>query len=289
MIDLADGTAHLLKLMFDKEDIDEKFEALLTSVVEEFRGATFSFDDVLTVLKRRLHSARNRGYITIGDTSHHSATVTKLVSRLEYALESMDQVIAKNQVKTQKYIKLTDLIENGLWVINIEPLDDRCKRLVFLSVLRPLQRILEVKRDGKTTVTLYNDRYDISKFPARVLVFVDELNKFAPSGREYSPVKAPIVDIAARGRSVGLSLLGAQQSASQVDTDVITNSSTFVLGRCHPLELRGAVYEWLQGGLRQRVLTLPQGQLVVYHAMHNAPVLVNFPIPLHDESLRGLA
>jgi DNA helicase HerA-like ATPase len=67
---------------------------------------------------------------------------------------------------------------------------------------------------------------------ARPLVFVvlDELNKYAP--REgWSPIRDVLLDIAERGRSLGVSLLGAQQTASEVARRIVANASLKVVGR----------------------------------------------------------
>ncbi len=60
---------------------------------------------------------------------------------------------------------------------------------------------------------------------SRPLVFVvlDELNKYAP--REgWSPLHSVLLDIAERGRSLGVSLFGAQQTASEVERRIVGNA-----------------------------------------------------------------
>ena len=55
-------------------------------------------------------------------------------------------------------------------------------------------------------------------------------NKYAPrTGR--SPIKEVLVDIAARGRSLGVLLIGAQQSAGDVDANITRNAAIKVAGR----------------------------------------------------------
>jgi hypothetical protein len=59
---------------------------------------------------------------------------------------------------------------------------------------------------------------------------LDELNKYAPrEGR--SPIKEVLLDIAERGRSLGIILIGAQQTASEVERRIVSNSSIKVVGR----------------------------------------------------------
>ena len=67
------------------------------------------------------------------------------------------------------------------------------------------------------------------------LVVLDELNKYAP--REgWSPIKEVLLDIAERGRSLGVILIGAQQQASLVASEVTQNAAVRISGRLDPAE-----------------------------------------------------
>ena len=286
LIELGEGTPDVLRLLFEKEDIDDKFEALLISLVEDERFRNLSFNSLMSKLREEIinssrQQARQYGNVFIGNVPHHTATVQKFLRRLKVSLEQLSRLISKDEpVCRNKRIPLCDLRPGSLFIINIEPLPDKGKRLVFLSVLKVLNKILEAKKEGKDKVKIWGDDYETKDFPKRICVFVDELNKFVPAGKAYSAIKAPIIDIAARGRSIGLSLIGAQQMATQVDGEVLANTSTQVVGRSHPVELKGGVYDWL-GSLKERVMVLKHGEIIVNHAIHNAPVLLRFPIPLH--------
>jgi uncharacterized protein len=93
-------------------------------------------------------------------------------------------------------------------VIDIHNLHDRAKRFVIGVVLK---RMFEEKEASGS---------------ARPLVFIvlDELNKYAP--REgWSPIKDVILDMSERGRGLGVILIGAQQTASQIEPRVVGNSA----------------------------------------------------------------
>jgi DNA helicase HerA-like ATPase len=122
---------------------------------------------------------------------------------------------------------------------------------------------------------------ELREFPRHIVIFVDELNKFVPSGREYSALKGEVVEMAARGRSVGMSLIGAQQLASKVDEEVLANTSTFAVGRSHAVEIRKPPYAWLVEGLKEKAMILDKGWMLIWHCLHKRPVLIHFPIPLH--------
>jgi DNA helicase HerA-like ATPase len=114
----------------------------------------------------------------------------------------------------------------------------------------------------------------------RVVIVIDELNKYAP--KRWSPIKEQIVDVVARGRDLRLSLIGAQQFASEIDGEVLGNSSTRVVGRSDPNEIRDVgVYGYL-GTLRDVAPYLEKGQMILYHPVHPAPFLIWFPTPLHE-------
>ena len=64
--------------------------------------------------------------------------------------------------------------------------------------------------------------------PKRVIIFVDELNKYAPArrGESESSILEYVLDISARGRSLGVVLVSAEQFMSEVHGQVVGNSST---------------------------------------------------------------
>src|SRR5690606_7961491 len=95
-------------------------------------------------------------------------------------------------------IPWSELSDRSVFVVDIQMLNDRGQRLVFGRCVRALSDMLE---NGTTDLDA-------------IVVFVDELNKFAPSGNVRSPLKENLINITARGRSLGLVLFGAEQFAS---------------------------------------------------------------------------
>jgi len=115
---------------------------------------------------------------------------------------------------------------------------------------------------------------------ARPLVFVvlDELNKYAP--REgWSPIKDVVLDIAERGRSLGISLFGAQQTASEVAPRVQANAALKVVGRLDAAEAEHSEYGFLTPVARRRAAFLQPGAMIVTQPEIPSPLLVRFPFP----------
>jgi DNA helicase HerA-like ATPase len=147
-------------------------------------------------------------------------------------------------------------------VVDIHSLHDRAKRFVVGAVLK---RMFEEKESLGT---------------ARPLVFVvlDELNKYAP--REGSgPIKEVLLDISERGRSLGIVLVGAQQTASEVEGRIVANAALRVVGRLDTAEAERAEYGFLGAAARGRAGILKPGTMIVQQPEIPTPLLVRFPFP----------
>jgi DNA helicase HerA-like ATPase len=110
------------------------------------------------------------------------------------------------------------------------------------------------------------------------LVVLDELNKYAPREGQ-SPIKETLVDIAQRGRSLGVILIGAQQQASLVAPEVTQNAAVRILGRLDPAEAERAEYGWLTPQARARARLLMQGRVLLSQPSVPAPLAVEIPFP----------
>jgi hypothetical protein len=146
-------------------------------------------------------------------------------------------------------------------VIDIHNLPDRAKRFVVGVVVR---RLVEQKE----------------AMGQRPLVFLvlDELNKYAP--REgWSPIKEVILDIAERGRSLGVILIGAQQTASEIERRVTANASFRVAGRLDSAEAARAEYGFLTDAAKARASILKPGTMFLHQPEIPVPLLVQFPFP----------
>ncbi|HEY7270966.1 MAG TPA: ATP-binding protein, partial [Dehalococcoidia bacterium] len=147
-------------------------------------------------------------------------------------------------------------------VIDINRLTDRAKRFVVGVVVR---RLMEDKERGGTRDPL-------------VFLVLDELNKYAP--REgHSPIKEVVLDIAERGRSLGVILIGAQQTASEIERRVTANASFRVVGRLDAAESQRDEYGFLTTPARLRSAILKPGTMFMQQPDVPVPLLVQFPFP----------
>ncbi|HEX6569598.1 MAG TPA: ATP-binding protein [Acidimicrobiales bacterium] len=147
-------------------------------------------------------------------------------------------------------------------VVDLHNLNDRAKRFVVGVVLR---RAFERKERSGHARPLQ-------------LVVLDELNKYAP--REgSSPIKEILLDVAERGRSLGIILIGAQQTASEVERRIVANSAIRVVGRLDSAEASRGEYGFLPPVQRQRATIVKPGTMLVAQPELPIPLVVQFPFP----------
>ncbi len=144
-------------------------------------------------------------------------------------------------------------------VIDIHSLHDDAQRFVVGAVL---DQIWQAKQGS-------------GRFPLSFVV-LDELNKYAPR-QGSSPIKEMLVDIAARGRSLGVILIGCQQNSSGVEGAITDNAAIKVVGRLD--SSHADEYRFLPVELRQRATRFLPGTMVVDQPAVPAPIPIVFPFP----------
>jgi uncharacterized protein len=170
------------------------------------------------------------------------------------------------------------------YVVDIARLPDHEQALVFGDVVRTVYDVMASGRDeGLDMAGLEEDGEEPP--PRKVILFVDELNKFAPShgAASDSPLLGDLIEIAERGRSLGVVLLSAQQFASAVHPRVVGNSATRVFGRTAPTELNQAAVRGLSDDVRGHLLRLSKGELLMTHPLYRQPVKIRFPRPAYRQ------
>jgi len=147
-------------------------------------------------------------------------------------------------------------------VVALHNLNARAKRFVVGVVLR--KAFDEKERSGQA-------------HPLQFVV-LDELNKYAPRDGS-SPIKEILLDVAERGRSLGIILIGAQQTASEVERRIVANSAIRVVGRLDPAEASRGEYGFLSPVQRQRATIIKPGTMLLAQPELPVPLVVQFPFP----------
>jgi hypothetical protein len=150
-----------------------------------------------------------------------------------------------------------------VYVVDVATLEEDAQDLIFARVVSKLREHLERRDLGVK----------------HLIVFVDELNKYAPGDGQDTYVRKMLLDLAERGRYLGLVLFSAQQFRSQVHRRVVGNSGTSLFGRMDADELATPGYAVLSPATRTKLATLEKGQLMVRHPHFTQPIFVRFPRP----------
>jgi DNA helicase HerA-like ATPase len=214
-----------------------------------------NFDDLVTHIDANRDTIFARGNLATG-------TQDAFLRRFAAAADAVGHLIRKLDTQEDEQKHSIDWSRSQLNVIDIHNLHDRAKRFVVGVVLKQL---LEEKDRLGTRQPL-------------VFVVLDELNKYAP--REgWSPIKEVVLDIAERGRSLGVILIGAQQTASEVERRVVANASYRIVGRVDAAEAQRGEYGFLTEAARARASLLKPGSMFVHQPEIPVPLLVQFPFP----------
>jgi hypothetical protein len=260
---------------------------LFAEADEETSQLSFVIAQVEAYLQANLQPQRDAPWIEIWDGSgpHRIETLNDLVGfvrdnmaaivtqatsqstreaflrRLEAAAPAVAPLIRGEREQTAKEHRF-DWAKKQVNVIDINRLSDRAKRFVVGVVVK---RLMESKERAGRREPL-------------VFLVLDELNKYAP--REgHSPIKEVILDIAERGRSLGVVLIGAQQTASEIERRVTANASFRVVGRLDTAEGQRDEYGFLTASARVRSAILKPGSMFVHQPDVPVPLLVQFPFP----------
>lgn len=158
-----------------------------------------------------------------------------------------------------------DLEDRKVWVIDIQQMGFYPRKLIFEKVINELMKRLESRR------------LKVNK----VILFMDELNKYAPSERQsqVESLKRKLGDVSARGRSIGMSLFSAQQFKSRVDPNITGNISTEIFGKTKEAELSQSIYKKLSDEIKGRIMRFDKDEKLLDHELFQAPVFIKIPRP----------
>ncbi|AJW76944.1 hypothetical protein X275_01085 [Marinitoga sp. 1197] len=118
----------------------------------------------------------------------------------------------------------------------------------------------------------------------KTIIFVDELNKYAPNSKSISSLTESLIEIAARGRSSRICLIGAEQFKSKVHTEVTENCSTLVVGRSGSSELATSAYSFLLPEEKKIATFLKKGELIVSSPIFRKAIKISFEDPQYYDN-----
>ena len=206
--------------------------------------------------------------ITVASWRKYSRVVSKAFS---------NEIFAKAPSEKNKEVRLRDAItnikKNDVFVIDIARLDETMQGFVFGDVIRA---VYDLK--------LGLENADEEQIPNKIVVFIDELNKYASSDvPRNSPILRQIIDITERGRSLGIILFSAEQFKSAIHDRVKGNCSTHAYGRTNAIEISKNDYRYVPSVFKNMLTRLKQGEYVIQNPVFRSLLNVKFPKPLYKQ------
>ena len=261
------------EVVLNRDDLDAKADAFIDFLADRVVGKEFHAPELqpqqwrvltfadLEAFFRAVFDALEHG--NRGDVwrTHHIATIRKVRNRLGNITTRAKGLVTDDGAAND--LPWGAFVDRGVYVIDVAGVDPLAQDLVFARVVSMLREHLERRDLGVD----------------HVLVFVDELNKYAPADGPDTYVRKMLLDLSERGRYLGLVLFSAQQFRSQVLRRVVGNAGTTIYGRMDPDELATAGYATLSPATKLKLATLPKGELMIRHPHFTQPVFVRFPRP----------
>ncbi len=172
-------------------------------------------------------------------------------------------------------VRLRDQIarieKNDVMVIDIAKLDEESQGFVFGDVMRAVYNL----KLGST------DRAD-SDIPDRIIIFIDELNKYASTEvPKTSPILHQLLDITERGRSLGIVLFGAEQFVSDIHRRVKGNCATQAFGRTNAIEISREDFRFVPSVYKTMLTRMKQGEYIIQNPVFRSMLNIKFPLPIY--------
>jgi hypothetical protein len=260
------------EVLLNKDDVDAKADALIDFLKErvidrEFKDPVLSrphcvrtFADLEAWFRDLIRGMEQKNG---GESwrTHHIATIRKVRNRLSNISTRCAGLVTDDGIPSD--LPWGSFEDRAVYVVDVALLEEDAQDLIFARVVSKLREHLERRDLGVK----------------HVVVFVDELNKYAPADGPESYVRKMLLDISERGRYLGLVLFSAQQFRSQVHRRVVGNAGTALFGRMDGDELATPGYTVLTPATRTKLATLSKGQLMVRHPHFTQPIFVKFPRP----------
>jgi uncharacterized protein len=262
------------EVVLNRDDIDAKADAFIDFLAERVVGREYldetlqpkpftvqSFTDLEEFFRRIFHYMEATGKGGEVWRTHHIATIRKVRNRLNNISTRSKGLVTDDGVSND--LPWGRFEDRSVQVIDVAGLDPLAQDLVFARVVSKLREHLERRDLGVD----------------HVVVFVDELNKYAPADGPETYVRKMLLDLSERGRYLGLVLFSAQQFRSQVQRRVVGNAGTVIYGRMDVDELATPGYATISPATKIKMATLPKGELMLRHPHFTQPIFVKFPRP----------
>ena len=259
-----------LEMLFaDVDDTTQTMDSIISKVVDP-TDADFGGISTWGNFLSKVNELSQRG-----NSKEISVLSWRKFKRIVNKAIKTDAMFVEREIPQNRECRLEDALKKisagSVSVIDIAKLGSDKQAFVFGDVL-------------KTIYKLKLGEYDEVNPPSKIVIFVDELNKFASKDTaKNSPILRQILDVAERGRSLGIILFGAEQFRSNIHPRVTGNCATLAFGRTNVLETTTKDYSALPSTYKNILTRLEQGEYLIQNPIFRSLLKIQFPKPAYKQ------
>ena len=278
-----DDKESLEMLFADIDDPQQTMEAIISKIIDSTdpdfgSGQINTWEDFREKVDELSQKSQVQGRGTQRSSNEISVLSWRKFKRIVNKATKNDDMFANRADGSKHECRLADAIKhitnNDVYVIDVAKLPEDKQAFVFGDAVRTIYNLKLGEYDGETGINP----------PSRIVVFIDELNKYASKDTpKSSPILREILDVTERGRSLGVVLFGAEQFRSNIHQRVTGNCSTHAYGRTNSIETSAKDYGSLPNTYKNMLTRLEQGDYLVQNPIFRSLLKIKFPKPIYKQ------
>ena len=290
---MTDGRLHKFKYSYseDKESLEMLFadiddpqqtmEAIISKIIDandpDFGGIS-TWDEFREKVDELSQKSSGTGKGSAKASNEISVLSWRKFKRIINKAIKNDDMFANRANVEKGECRLADALKkikaNDVSVIDIAKLPEDKQAFVFGDAVRTIYNLKLGEYDSENGVNP----------PSRIVIFIDELNKYASKDTpKSSPILREILDVTERGRSLGVVLFGAEQFRSNIHQRVTGNCSTHAYGRTNSIETATKDYGSLPTTYKNMLTRLEQGDYLIQNPIFRSLLKIKFPKPIYKQ------
>ena len=267
-------------LFADVDDPQQTMEAIISKVIDQ-NDTDFGHNNVTTWqgFMDKVSDLSQKTQGKVGKSNEISVLSWRKFKRIINKAIKNDDMFANRPKIGNRECRLADELKNiqanDVCVIDIAKLPEDKQAFVFGDSVKTIYNL----KLGE-----YDDEIGENNPPTRIVVFIDELNKYASKDTpKNSPILHEILDVTERGRSLGVVLFGAEQFRSNIHSRVTGNCSTHAYGRTNTIETSTKDYSSLPTTYKNMLTRLRQGDYLIQNPIFRSLLKIHFPEPIYKQ------
>ena len=261
-----------LDLMFANiDDPNQTIDSILNYIISgqgKFSSVT-NWQSFIEEISQRCAAGGNDKEIPVASWRKFKRIIRK-------AIDSEKNIFARAVDENQGETRLQDAVKkikkNDVFVVDVAKQDEDMQSFVFGDIMRAVYAL----KLGE-----FDEELDTPP-PQKIIIFIDELNKYASGDvPKSSPILRQLLDIAERGRSLGIILFSAEQFKSAIHDRITGNCSTHAYGRTNAIEISKNDYRFVPPVYKNMMTRLKQGEYIIQNPIFRSLLNIKFPEPLY--------